>query len=198
MLEFFAVVTHLGATPLLAPFSLLIALWLLLRVGWRESLLWCCSVMGVGLLVAALKIWFSACDTHLGDIRSPSGHTAFAAIAYGGFTVIAMARSLSLRAILFRIVILAGIVLIGVSRVAVHAHTWGEVWSGLAIGLLGVTTFAIGYRADVRPPYRLAGGLLIAVGIAALLMPKTVFVLEPYLMQIAQWLQPNAALLCFG
>lgn len=195
--EFFPLVSHFAATLLLGPFCLLIALWLASRVGRGEALLWCACVLGVGLGVALFKIGFGACRSHWGDIRSPSGHTAFAAIAYGGFTVIAMGRSLSLRAVLFRIAILAWVLLIGLSRVQLRAHSWGEVWCGLAIGLLGVAVFAGGYRSDLRPPYRLAGGLLIAVLIAAILLPSIQgFVLEPYLRQFARFLRPHVGWLC--
>ncbi len=195
--EFFPLVSHFAATLLLGPFCLLIALWLASRVGRGEALLWCACVLGVGLTVALFKIGFGACRSHWGDIRSPSGHTAFAAIAYGGFTVIAMGCSLSLRALLFRLAILAWVLLIGVSRVRLGAHSWGEVWCGLAIGLLGVAVFAGGYRSDLRPPYRLAGGLLAAVLIAAVLLPSIQgFVLEPYLRQLARFLRPHVGWLC--
>lgn len=196
MNDFYPVVTHFGATTLLVPFSLLVAGWLALYVGRRECVLWCACVVGVGFVVAGCKVGFETCHARWGDIKSPSGHAAFAAIAYGGFTVIAMGRSLSARAIAFRIGILLWIALIGVSRVKLRAHSVGEVWFGLAVGLAGVALFASMYRSEQRPPYLLAGGLLALVGVAAMFPIVQTFVLEPYLIDVAKLLRPYAKPLC--
>jgi len=190
-------VTHFGATVLLAPFSLLVAAWLAWAAGLREALLWCCCVAAVGVCTALAKIYLAACGLHLGDVHSPSGHSAFAAIAYGGFTVIAMSGSHSLRANLFRAGIAIWVLLIGYSRVAVRAHTPGEVVVGLVIGGLAVAVFALLYRSRVRPPYLLAGGILAVVAAVALSMPNQVFTLESWLRHVARMLAPYRELLCF-
>lgn len=192
-----SLVTHFGATVLLAPFSLLLAAWLARAAGVRDALLWCVCVAGVGVVTALAKIYLAACGLRLGDVHSPSGHSAFAAIAYGGFTVIAMAGSHSLRANLFRVGIALWVLLIGWSRVVVHAHTPGEVVVGLTIGGAAVAVFAALYRGRVRPPYLLAGGLLLAVALVALSMPKQVFTLEGWLHYVARLLRPYQELICF-
>lgn len=191
-----AVVTHFGAIVLLGPFALAVAVWLALRAGRREALLWCACVAGVGGLMALLKIYFAACDLRVFHIHSASGHAAASAIAYGGFTVIAMAGSRSLRANLFRVAIALWVLLIGVSRVAVRAHTPAEVVAGLFIGGVGVAVFACLYRGRVRPPYALAGGALLLVAVIALSMPSQTFVLEPWLRLLASLLEPYRPLLC--
>ena len=130
-------------------------------------------------------------------MHSPSGHTAFSAIAYGGFTVIAMAGSRSLRANLFRVGIALWVLLIGYSRVAVKAHSPGEVIVGLVIGGISVALFASLYRGRVRPPYLLAGSILAAVALVALLViPDQVFTLEGWLHKLAHSLVPYRAQLC--
>jgi membrane-associated phospholipid phosphatase len=191
-------VTHFGATVLLAPFAILVACWLLYAAGLREAFLWCCCVAGVGVVTAIAKIYFAACDLHLLDIHSPSGHTAFSGIAYGGFTVIAMAGSHSLRANLFRIGTALWVMLIGFSRVVVQAHTPGEVIVGLIIGGVSVAVFAALYRGRVRPPYALAGGILLVIALVALSMPNQVFTLEGWLHQVARMLLPYKALICMA
>lgn len=190
-------VTHFGATVLLAPFSLLVAVWLWYAAGRREALLWCCCVAGVGVVTGLEKIYLQLCGLHLHAVHSPSGHTAFSAIAYGGFTVIAMSGSRSLRANLFRLGMALWVVLIGYSRVAVKAHTPNEVIVGLLIGGLSVAVFAAQYRGRVRPPYVLAGGILLAVAlVAVLVIPNHMFTLEAWLREIAHQMAPYRAQLC--
>ncbi|MDB5968464.1 MAG: hypothetical protein JWQ90_914 [Hydrocarboniphaga sp.] len=190
------VVTHFGAMVLLAPFALLVAAWLWYAAGTREAFLWCCCVAGVGIVTALAKIYFAACDLRLIDVHSPSGHSAFAAIAYGGFTVVAMSGSHSLRARLFRVGTALWVLLIGISRVVVKAHTPGEVIVGLAIGGIAVAVFALLYRGRARPPYLLAGGILLVVALVALSMPNQVFTLESWLHQVARMLLPYKTLIC--
>ncbi len=190
-------VTHFGATVLLAPFSLLVAAWLWRAVGWREALLWCGCVAGVGIVTGLAKIYLQLCGLHLHGVHSPSGHTAFSAIAYGGFTVIAMSGSRSLRANLFRVGIALWVLLIGYSRVVVEAHSPNEVIVGLVIGGASVAVFAALYRGRVRPPYLLAGSILLAVALVALLViPDQVFTLENWLHRIAHQLVPYRGSLC--
>jgi membrane-associated phospholipid phosphatase len=189
-------VTHFGAIVLLAPFSLLVAAWLAWAAGLREALLWCLCIAAVGVVTALAKIYLAACGLHPADVHSPSGHAAFSAIAYGGFTVIAMSGSHSLRARLFRAGIALWVLLVGYSRVTVHAHTASEVVVGLIIGGAGVAAFAMLYRGRVRPPYLLAGGILAAVVVVALSMPNQVFTLETWLHAVARMLAPYRSLLC--
>lgn len=189
-------VTHFGATVLLAPFALLVAAWLCYAAGAREALLWCGCVAGVGVVTALGKIYLAACDLRLIDVHSPSGHSAFSAIAYGGFTVIAMSGSRSLRANLFRIGIALWVLLIGYSRVVVRAHTPAEVVAGLLIGGIAVAVFAGLYRGRVRPPYLLAGAMLLALALVALAMPNQVFTLEGWLHRLARMLLPYRELMC--
>ena len=188
-----SLLTHFGAIALLTPFALVIALWLWRAVGRAAALWWCLCVTGVGLAVALAKVYLAACAPAWIALRSPSGHAAFATIAYGGYTVIALAGRRSARAWTFRAAIAAWVLLIGVSRVVVHAHTPGEVVAGLIAGALGLAVFAWRYQGRRRPPYRWAAALLLLVGVVALATPTPHFTIEPWLRLAAGWLQP---LLC--
>ncbi len=198
MRSLMGLVTLFGATALLAPFALAVAAWLIARADRRDAWLWCACVAGVGAAIALLKIYFAACGLQIVDIRSASGHSAAAAMVYGGFTVIVMARSRSLRARVFRVAIAAWVVLIGISRVAVGEHTPGEVVLGLAIGCAGLLVFRHRYRGGARPPYALAGGALLVLALVALSLPAHGLTLEPWLLQLADLLAPHRRRLCIG
>lgn len=104
---------------------------------WRGALAWALSVGGVLGLLGLLKIVFLACGSQLAGlgIHSPSGHTAAAAVAYGGILLL-FGRDRLPRPVL-ALVPPAIAVLFGVSRVVLHAHVPAEVWLGGIVGVAG-------------------------------------------------------------
>jgi membrane-associated phospholipid phosphatase len=106
----------------------------------------------------ALKL-FALCVPSLAafDIRSPSGHTAGAAIVYGGLAAL-LPIAVPARLLIAALVVVA----VGVSRLALGMHTPAEVILG---GLLGVTAVAVFCRLIGPPPAGLAvwRGLALAL-----------------------------------
>ena len=154
------------------------------------ALLYGGCVAGTGLTIAIGKVFFSGCHARLWDVHSPSGHTAASAIAYGGFTAIAMAGSRSVRAQLFRVGTLLWIAVIGLTRVKLMAHTFHEVVVGWIVGGTFLAVFVVFYRGRVRPPYLLAGLLMVAVVAVGWMLPVNRYALEGWLGVLGHWFAP--------
>jgi membrane-associated phospholipid phosphatase len=87
----------------------------------------------------ALKLAFLACgDLVAGNLHSPSGHTASAAAAFGGFAgLVARLRTGNWR---WTIPLAAAVaVAVGLSRLALGVHTPLEVVIAGIVGVLGAT-----------------------------------------------------------
>lgn len=129
-------VSALGDTafllPLLACFCLYLAA--LRRFGLARDIA-VAAALGLGATVAS-KLVFRACGHEIegSGLTSPSGHAAFAAIAYGALAYAAgIGRPRAVRAGLAvgaTLLVLA----VGASRVRPHVHTATEVAAGLALG----------------------------------------------------------------
>lgn len=122
--------------PLIAVVALMLGL-----LGWRRGALAWLGAVGLSFVsVLALKLVFATCGPALGlpALRSPSGHTAAAAVIAGGIAVVLGLRRQQIAAI-------AGLaaMLIGTTRVALGLHTPPEVALGGALGILGVLGFAV-------------------------------------------------------
>ncbi len=117
----------------------------LAALGWvRGALAWVLAVGATLALMLLLKLVFFACGPP--DLRSPSGHTAAAAIVLGGLGVV-FARHQRTRAVLLASGF-AG-VLIGISRLVLRVHTGPEVLLGAAVGIAGA--LALGRLAGPTP-----------------------------------------------
>jgi len=138
-------VTNLGDLAVLLPASLgLIAF--LAWIGRREDAAAYAAAMVFCLLAALLaKLAFAACGARhdLLGVESPSGHTAFSATFYGCFALLlAPGHTFGRRSALYGCAA-ALVLLIGVSRVALEAHTAPEVVVGLAIGATSIGLFRV-------------------------------------------------------
>jgi hypothetical protein len=132
--------------------------------GWRRgAAVWLFTVGATFATTLAAKLAFLSCAPLFGplDIHSPSGHTAAATVVAGGLAVMLTRRQASI----IPAALLAGAV-IGVSRVALGAHSLPEVCIGAAIGLLGAATLM--RLAGPPPPLR---PLLLLGVIAAVALP---------------------------
>jgi membrane-associated phospholipid phosphatase len=166
--------------------SLALAAWIALRVSMRQALLFLACVGSVTVLTAFLKAWFAGCHYDFAGIHSPSGHTGFSVVAYGGVaTVLAAGGPLNQRrwiALLYVLWVLG----IGLSRVLLHDHTPQEVMAGYLIGGIGVAVFAFFYRAKRRPGTKT---ILFAAGVMACLavFPPMQVSFEPELGWLGSW-----------
>ncbi len=118
---------------------------------WRGLLAWLVVVPGVLGTVGLLKFVFFSCAGPLAatGIHSPSGHTAAAAVIYGGLCVLLL-RGRVPDGVLFAVPP-AFAVLFGVSRLAVHAHVPAEVLMGGGIGLAGAAVLVPAGRPPAGP-----------------------------------------------
>lgn len=154
-LHFFRLITNMGDTGVILPLSALLPVllayfetprmaWLFLRA------LFCC----LGLMTA-LKLLFLSCGGvwHL-DVLSPSGHTALTVFFYGTLACVIGAHSGRLLRIATALMSIPLIVLVGISRVVLTAHTVPEVLIGAAVGAATAALFAYPYLNAPHPPVR--------------------------------------------
>ena len=184
---YFQFLTQFGNVVVLGVLSLWLALWIALRVSPRTALAWLAVVAAVGVVTAVPKIWFSACGYAPWHVHSPSGHSSFSTVAYGGLALVLCAGESSGRKFAIGLLAALWVLAIGWSRVVVHAHTVQEVLVGIGVGVLGVAAFALMYRAGRHPGalWGVPAAMLVAV-IAAL--PEMHLTLEPWLHVLAKLL----------
>jgi membrane-associated phospholipid phosphatase len=107
----------------------------LLAQGWRRgAVAWALVVVVTFATMVVLKLVFLACSASFGTshIHTPSGHVASAAVVAGGLAAVLLRR----RSAVLAMAALAAIV-IGLSRLALGAHSPAEVIIGAAVGLAG-------------------------------------------------------------
>ena len=162
------ILTGFGDSAVLLPLSAIIVIWLT-RARSNVSALWWLAALAFAIGVTSLlKIYFLSCPSPTG-LHSPSGHTSFSVVVYGGLAVIGAAeRPQNWQKIAIWGSGAALSIGIGLSRIALGHHNPQEVEIGLLVGLVALTVFAIGYSRS----YRRGGGLLILlvviVGVAVL------------------------------
>jgi membrane-associated phospholipid phosphatase len=111
----------------------------LLALGWRRgAFAWAACVGGVLAVMLVLKLITFACIWRapwLG-IASPSGHTATAAVVYGGLLALLLPRGVSGTLV----AALAGgafALVFGLTRLALEVHTVPDVIIGAVVGVAG-------------------------------------------------------------
>jgi len=126
--------TDIADQAVILPLVLAITLALFAQ-GWRRgATAWAVAVCATFGVILALKVTFMACSTAFGtsEIQTPSGHVAAAAVVAGGFAALLLRgriAALTLAAL--------AAVAIGITRLALGAHTAAEVLIGAGVGLLG-------------------------------------------------------------
>ena len=155
--------TDFGDSAVLLPLSALILIWLLAARPFVAALWWGFSLAFLAIVMGALKILFFACPP-VAELSSPSGHTGFSLIVYGGLAIIvaALGRSFWQRAAVIGLAILL-VLGIARSRVALEMHTPLETVVGFIVGAMALAIFGFGY-------FRAATGkrqvLLLMIGVA--------------------------------
>ncbi|MDB5394156.1 MAG: hypothetical protein JWM91_1662 [Rhodospirillales bacterium] len=156
--------TDFGDSAVLLPLSMVVLVWLLATRPFAMAIWWGGALLFLGGVMGGLKILFFACPP-AADIMSPSGHTGFSLVIYGGLAVIIAAELRSNRR--KAAVILAAVSLVvGIarSRVALEMHTTLETVVGFAIGAVALTTFSIGY---LRVPVKRRQTAFLLIGVIA-------------------------------
>lgn len=160
--------TDFADQAVILPLTLAVAVALALA-GWRRgAAAWLLGIAATLLAVLLGKLFVCACDPlPLLSLRSPSGHTAAAAVACGGLLALLAppGRHTKLRAMAGA---LAAATLIGASRLALGVHTGADVLAGALLGVAGAALLA--GLAGARPP-----GLPRVVPMAAALAAAAVF-----------------------
>jgi membrane-associated phospholipid phosphatase len=163
-------VSDFGDQAVILPLAVAVGV-ALMAAGWRRgAAAWALAVAGTLGAVLVGKVLAVACVHVLAiaDLRSPSGHTASAAVVYGGLIALLLpepARGLRRWVAAF---VLAAIfaVVFGGTRLALHAHTPADVLAGGFLGIAGALTLArlAGPRpAGVRAAMPLAAAVAVAV-----------------------------------
>ena len=161
-------ITDFADQAVVLPLAVGIGLTLLLS-GWRRgAIAWGVVVVATLASVGVAKMVVADCGGLLPippGLHSPSGHTASAAIVYGGLVALLcprLGRGIG-------VPLLAGgfALVIGFTRLALHIHTPFDVLAGAAIGIAGAVLLA--RAAGERPP-GLRIGRAAAVAFAVLLV----------------------------
>lgn len=165
-------ITAFGDSAVLLPCAVAIFFWLGLAQGvwslaWRWLLLFCV----VAVLVVTSKLMFMAWRLGIPslDFMGISGHSAMSATVWPALLALLWPRFRSDSGAVGAITGLLFALVIAVSRVAVHAHSWAEVLAGLSLG--GGAVIAFLWWAG--PRWKLPGSHWSAVLTLLLILPVT-------------------------
>ncbi len=159
--------TDFADQAVVLPVAAVVLAALLFLRWWRGALAWAAGVAGVLATVLVLKLVVYACGPRMSwtGLVSPSGHTAAAAVVYGGLLALLVPRGAGTL-----VAALAGggfAVAVGISRVVLHVHTVPDVIVGAVVGVAGAALLRL--LAGQRPR-RLAAPWLALAALAAMLL----------------------------
>lgn len=148
-----AFLTDFADQAVILPVLLIVSLVLSLQRRWRVIAAWLIAIPGVLGVLLILKITFYACGWLLPAfgpdrwaLKSPSGHTASAAVTYGAIVALTAARTKPAAVSPVLTTFLAAVFLalvVGVTRVQLGAHSLSEVVVAAGIGTLGAVAFVV-------------------------------------------------------
>jgi membrane-associated phospholipid phosphatase len=158
--------TDFGDSAVLLPMSAVMLIWLLAMRPVAMALWWGGALLFLGGVMGGLKALFFACPP-TADIISPSGHTGFSLLVYGGLAVIIAAdrRALWLKALII-LTALAFAVAIAVSRVKLEMHSTPETVIGFTVGAVSLGIFSLSYLHAGAKRHRIVP---LLIGVAATL-----------------------------
>lgn len=127
-------------------FAIGATLWLL---GWRRgAIAWTGVTLTTLGAMLILKLTMMACGpAHMPRLRTPSGHTAAAAVVAGSLAALIFRRERCLAAMIGAVV---GAAIIGTSRYMLWAHTLSEVLVASLVGIAGAVGLA--WLSGTPPP----------------------------------------------
>ena len=179
--------TDFGDSAVLLPLSAVVLIWLLATRSVGAAIWWVGVLIVFGAIIGGLKMLFFACPPAV-DVRSPSGHTGFSMLVYGGIAaIIAIQRRSAWSRAAIMLAALALVVGIAISRVSLHMHSRTETLIGFLIGVVAVAAFIYGYRRTT-PSRRLLAPLLFAVVLTAAIFHGTRLNAETNLHMLGGWL----------
>ena len=155
--------TDFGDAIVLIPVATTMLLWLIFATNnkMRFAAWWSVSVgLCVGI-TAVLKIFFYGCPP-VSYMRSPSGHTGFSVVVYGGIALVTAVQTEGFCRILAIAIGSALIVMIAVSRLLLEIHTLPEVILGFIIGMLSLILFG---RIYLQSPQAQVWPLIVTTAI---------------------------------
>ncbi len=144
---------NLGHVVILGPLSLATLFYLLAVGARRDAAAFALALLACLAATLGAKLFFSACGAEAPHARmeSPSGHESFSAAAYGCIALIVATGRPKLQQALIGGAAALLIVLIGIGRVAQHAHSPQEVAFGLSIGIAATALFHLLRGAAAKP-----------------------------------------------
>ena len=144
-----AFISNFADQAVLLPLAVIVALGLGLVRWWRGLAAWTIGVVGAFGTMLALKILCLQLAPRFGwpALVSPSGHVAAGCMVYGGLWVLLLRGRVP--GFVVAAVPVASVAVIGISRIALGAHTPLEVAFGAVVGLLSVAMVA--RLAGARP-----------------------------------------------
>jgi membrane-associated phospholipid phosphatase len=179
--------TDFGDSAVLLPLSAVVLVWLLATRSVNAAIWWVGVLVVFGAVIGGLKMLFFACPPAV-DVRSPSGHTGFSMLVYGGIAAIIATQR---RSVWMRVAIMSAAVVlvvgIAISRVILHMHSRTETLIGFLIGVAAVGVFVFGYRPTTTNG-RLMAPLLFAVVLTAALFHGARLNAETNLHTLVGWL----------
>jgi membrane-associated phospholipid phosphatase len=179
--------TDFGDSAVLLPLSAVVLIWLLATRSVNAAIWWVGVLVVFGAVIGGLKMLFFACPPAV-DVRSPSGHTGFSMLVYGGIAaIIAIQRRSAWSQAAIMLAALALVVGIAISRVSLHMHSRTETLIGFLIGVVAGAIFIFGYRRTA-PSRRLLAPLLFAVVLTAAIFHGTRLNAETNLHMLGGWL----------
>ena len=159
--------TDFGDLALLLPLAVTVTVWLVLLRYWRALAWWLVALTLCMGVTAILKIYFFVCPP-LTDLHSPSGHTSLSTLVYGALTLAVAAAVGGWKRVAVLLLGAAFVTAIGISRVAIHAHSIPEVLLGWLIGVGALAAFAASWW-PYRPAPRVQGLVIAAVALMVML-----------------------------
>lgn len=155
--------TDFGDLAVLLPVSAAILAWLLAARSPGGAVWWIAAVAMCTLATALLKIYFFACPIGE-DLVSPSGHTSFGTLVYGGLMVVVANELRSgWRRIVASCAVASFVVGIAISRFLLGAHSAAEILFGLAVGIISLGIFGQHYLRFPPAQTRLRLLLIVVV-----------------------------------
>jgi membrane-associated phospholipid phosphatase len=144
--------------------AMAVSLWL---AGWpRAACAWTATVTATFAVIGAMKlaVFVYGPPAWLPSLLSPSGHTASAALVYGGSACLLAERT----AFPVRALLVAGAFAgaIGFTRVALTVHTAPDVLAGAAIGIAGALILS---RLAGERPRQLRTAIPLSVALSVLI-----------------------------
>lgn len=159
--------TNLADQVVLVPLATIVAIGFGLAGWYRGAAIWAATFVATMSAMGLLKLFFMTCgmgEMMVPGLRSPSGHTAGAAVVYGGLFALVVRL---LTGTVHWTTLCAGLVgaMFGTTRLVLGVHTDVEVLVGACVGVGGA--LAMVHLSGV-PPHPLRFGRTFAVGLVAL------------------------------